>query len=654
MPFSAPRPFSWKQANVVVPTLIALLLALVGVSQGLHRLAQEKEQDQALDFAYRSAEMHFQIGERFKAYRQVLRGARALFAASERVSRSEWKAYAHELRLDTEFPGIQGVGFALSVAAAHQGAHEQAVREEGFADYRISPPGERAEYAPIVYLEPFDWRNRRAFGYDMLSEPVRRTAMLRTRSLGLATLSGKVRLVQETETDPQAGVLLYLPVFRNGTSPATPAQREEAFVGWVYSPIRMKDLITGTLGNTPDRIRLRIFDGESRTAEALLFDSHPELAQVGRFQATYVLELDGRTWTLAFESTPAFSTGKTVDTVEATSVVLIGALIVLLTASFAGARQRALDLDRIGASLRASEARYSTLVNLSRDGIAAVDGGLRFTFVNPRLAELLGHPADALLGRRLDSLWPAPDEPRSRTLIRRLHRGEGATYEQELIGARGAAVTTQISDAPLLGRNGALLSVIVTVTDISERKESEQRIRYLATHDALTGLANRTMFLELMDASLRLTSRRGTRLAVFFLDLDGFKAVNDRLGHHAGDQLLVATARRIRACLRASDHLARQGGDEFLALIHDVAGADEAVAVARKIHQSLEEPFDLPEGRALISVSIGIALFPVDGTDIDTLTRQADSAMYQAKAGGRNGIRLAGEPVPPEAPQQGS
>ncbi len=140
------------------------------------------------------------------------------------------------------------MGFAVPVPAAQLASHEQRIRAEGFPDYRVSPPGKRDFYTAIVYLEPFDWRNQRAFGYDMYSEPVRREAMERARALGVPALSGRVRLVQETSSDVQAGVLLYLPVFQRGAPLETPAQRDQAFMGWVYAPFRLGDLMLGTLG----------------------------------------------------------------------------------------------------------------------------------------------------------------------------------------------------------------------------------------------------------------------------------------------------------------------------------------------------------------------------------------------------------------------
>lgn len=640
----------WLQRNlqtaVILPTLVALALTIAVGGLVVARLDDAHEQALSNAFTYETGEITLKIEERLKAYRQVLRSTRALFAASQEVTRREWQHYVDALRLHTDYPGIQGVGFAVPVPASQLASHERRIRSEGFPDYRVSPPGNRPEYTPIIFLEPFDWRNQRAFGYDMYSEPIRHEAMERARRLGTPALSGKVRLVQETSTDTQAGVLLYLPVFRHGAPLTTPVQQERAFLGWVYSPFRMRDLITGTLGDSALRIRLRIYDGHDENPASLLFDNHPVSPPPGAIRGRSVLELDNRTWTLVFDSNPASPPEVEVHKLERAAVLLIGTLFVLLTAFFFSARQRARELDRIGTSLRASEARYSTLVNLSQDGIAALDTKLRFTFLNPRLLKLLGYPENELIGRRFDSLWPAEDSARSRELGERLQRGEAATSEQELRNADGRILTAIVTDAPHIDTAGRLQGVILTITDISERKASEERIHYLATHDTLTGLANRAMFMDQMNTSLLISRRHKTRFALLFLDLDHFKDINDSLGHAAGDALLIEAARRMRHGLRASDLLARQGGDEFMALLHDIHTMHEALGVAEKIRRALNEAFVLDGRECLISASIGIALYPDHGKDLESLTRSADAAMYRAKMNGRNSASSA-----PDAPQ---
>ncbi|MBP6734128.1 MAG: CHASE domain-containing protein, partial [Chromatiaceae bacterium] len=162
----------------------------------------------------RSAEVISRIIQRLRDDEQVLRGGAGLFNVSDAVSRDDWRRYFATLKLGEHYPGIQGMGFAQWLAPGEKDEHIRQVRAEGFPEYSVQPVGERPVYTAIVYLEPFDWRNQRAFGYDMFSEPVRRAAMERARDTGETAIAAPVALVQETDQDPQSGLLMYVPIYR--------------------------------------------------------------------------------------------------------------------------------------------------------------------------------------------------------------------------------------------------------------------------------------------------------------------------------------------------------------------------------------------------------------------------------------------------------
>ena len=173
-----------------------------------------------------------------------------------------------------------------------------------------------------------------------------------------------------------------------------------------------------------------------------------------------------------------------------------------------------------------------------------------------------------------------------------------------------------------------------------EKKRAEDRVQYLATHDVLTGLPNRAMFTELLEHSVKVARRGQRKNAVLFIDLDGFKFVNDSLGHAAGDALLVEVAARLRASVRESDVVARLGGDEFVVILNDVGGREQTSQVARKILAALGEPVEMSDRECCIGASIGVAMCPDDGDDAELLIRNADEAMYEAKDGGKNDVRF--------------
>jgi diguanylate cyclase (GGDEF)-like protein len=182
--------------------------------------------------------------------------------------------------------------------------------------------------------------------------------------------------------------------------------------------------------------------------------------------------------------------------------------------------------------------------------------------------------------------------------------------------------------------------MVCVVRDITERTYAEEQIKHLAYHDALTNLPNRLLFKDRLTVALSHAQRDGSHLAVLFLDLDRFKVINDSLGHNIGDQLLQAVAARVQACVRDSDTVARLGGDEFTVLLPRLHRSDDAAPIAMKIIEAIRYPFHIEGREFFITTSIGISLFPEDGVDAETLIKNADTAMYQAKEVGRDNYQL--------------
>lgn len=280
------------------------------------------------------------ISDNMEAYEQVLRGGVSLFDAFGTVSRRQWAAYVNGLKLSEQYPGIQGVGFAAAVEKSEIAELESAVRMEGVRDFKVHPDGERELYTTILYLEPMDWRNRRALGFDMYSEQVRREAMRRAWKTGHPALSGGVTLLQETNQDVQRGVLLYIPVFRKEDDSQRAADVRGDLRGFVYSPFRMRDLLSRVLSRTdsysPNVVRVEIFDGPNPDLEALLFDSaaspdHTVRPARPTYQQLRLLMAHGSTWGIRLSSLPEL------ERQTATNHPLITALIGLMLGTLAAA-----------------------------------------------------------------------------------------------------------------------------------------------------------------------------------------------------------------------------------------------------------------------------------------------------------------------------
>jgi signal transduction histidine kinase len=260
----------WKPLAILT---VALLLTAVSV----YYTKTYIEKTAIQDFEFAAIDLQSKMYTRLRAHAQLLRSGAALFAASDTVTREMWHNFYENTRISRYLPGIQGYGYSHIIPRDQLQRHIQSLRDSGFSDYNVFPEGDRELYTSIIYLEPFSGRNLRAFGYDMFSEPVRREAMETSRDSSFAVLSGKVRLVQETEEDVQAGALMYIPVYRQGMPVNTVEERRAAIKGWVYSPYRINDLTGGILGNWDlpgkNRIHLRIYDGGEVSDEALLYDS---------------------------------------------------------------------------------------------------------------------------------------------------------------------------------------------------------------------------------------------------------------------------------------------------------------------------------------------------------------------------------------------
>jgi diguanylate cyclase (GGDEF)-like protein/PAS domain S-box-containing protein len=304
-----------------------------------------------------------------------------LFAASEKVERAEWATFVEKLDLDQSYRGIQGVGFSLYIPKLKLATHQSEMRKLGFPDYVVKPEGDRDEYTSIIYLEPFSGRNLRAFGYDMYSEATRNAAMAHARDVGDVIFSGRVKLVQETKADVQAGLLAYYPVYRNSALTQTIEQRRAALVGWVYSPYRMNDLMAPILAEELDTVRLQIFDGDAVSDAHLLYDSEQGIAAQAvasgdSFTFTQKLELSGRYWTLRYTTLPGFAATQRFSSEwgDLATLLLVGMLVLGLSGSLIGTRRRAEAIaQQLIGDLRVSEQRYDALFAKSRVPMMLID-----------------------------------------------------------------------------------------------------------------------------------------------------------------------------------------------------------------------------------------------------------------------------------------
>ncbi|HEX8565790.1 MAG TPA: EAL domain-containing protein [Pyrinomonadaceae bacterium] len=288
-------------------------------------------------------------------------------------------------------------------------------------------------------------------------------------------------------------------------------------------------------------------------------------------------------------------------------------------------------------ALQESEARFRSSFDYATVGMALVSPNGRWLQVNQSLSELLGRDERDLLESNYQSIIHETDLPPLEAKIEGLLAGEFPACQMEvrLIRRDEKEVWALLSASTAGYAQNSVKHLIFQTQDVTLRKNAEDKLRHDASHDALTGLPNRASYTRKLEQALERSKETGKLIAVLFLDLDGFKLVNDSLGHVVGDDLLKGTAARLLECLRGRDTVARLGGDEFTILLEDLPDISQAVRVAERIKQRLSEPFELAGQEIFIGTSIGIATSEIAYADTSEILRDADAAMYQAKARGK-------------------
>ncbi|HQS59558.1 MAG: hypothetical protein B7Y56_14135 [Gallionellales bacterium 35-53-114] len=633
---------------------LVLLVSLL-VTYQLWKVAQNKtEQALQTEFNFHVLDATHRIERHMLEYEKMLRGVQGLYAASASVSREEFRQYVNLLDIEKNYPGIQGLGFTLLLPSHRLAQHLAEVRREGFPDYAIRPAGERDSYSSVLYLEPFTGRNLHAFGYDNFADPLRRTAMERVRDTGLCTISGKIKLVQEIDSNVQAGILMWLPVYRNNAKLNTVEERRKHLIGWIGASFRMDNLMASIVDMRDAMVDIEIYDGDEMSDRTLMYDADHVRREKNpggsHFQTIRQLNIAGQKWSVLISSLPRFD-ARLRD--QKQSLILLGGIVVsillaLITLVLIRGRSRALEfaqaLNHELAERKRAEAGIrlaATVFDTVDTAVLVTDKGTRIIKVNPAFTAITGYTSEDAIGKTPRILSSGAH---TREFYREMWHTIKTTgsWQGEIFNRRknGEFFTEWLSINEVRDNEGNLSNYVSLFSDISERKAAEEHMHNLAHYDPLTGLPNRTLLADRLQQAISAARREKTNMALMFIDLDKFKPVNDTLGHHIGDLMLKEVANRMLECLRESDSAARIGGDEFIVLLPVIEVEADAVAVAEKIRLALNQPFNIAEHSLNISSSIGVAVYPDHGTDEKSLLRHADTAMYFAKEAGRNNVML--------------
>ncbi|OON63496.1 bifunctional diguanylate cyclase/phosphodiesterase [Massilia sp. KIM] len=626
----------------------------------------------ALAFAQRADERVAAVRQGMDQAVEVLTVTNQLFARGETVSRQQFADFTSALLDRHRF--IQAFNYHRVVAGVDRAAVEAELQKirPGTIFTEKRPEGQvpapvRGRYHIVDYLEPMAG-NEQAFGLNLTQNAEVMDALDIARGSGRAAATGLFALAQDAT--PQPSFEFILPVL----------DKEGVMIGDTAVVIRGHELVRASLASAglldSHDIFVSVYAGEHADRQRRLLSTGPtEQALAERSNGWFgsnhpgvrstVLQIGGRPWRIdvAAAERPFLA-----DHMASTALLAGGILITLLGTAFVQAsgqrarkvqqlvRQRTADLrrtnrrliedmaarERAERALQQSEQRFRQLVSMSSDWYWEQDAQLRFTMVTGAFAEKTGVAVDAVLGKTRWEFVPQLLETESgQAHIAQIKAHEPFTnLEYQTVDEHGDTRWFCVNGQPVFDESGQLTGYRGTGSDITERKLTEQRVHHVAQHDVLTGLPNRSLLQDRLGQAVAYASRSGYPVWVMLIDLDRFKFVNDSMGHKAGDVLLMTVAARLRSSLRDTDTVARLSGDEFVVILSEHAEEPLSPEIVQRVMDSVAQPVILGTKEFFVTCSIGVAVYPSEGTAADSLIEHADIAMYSAKKMGRNNFQF--------------
>ncbi len=666
---------------------IAAMLAFVGglllsctLFLGIARLESDKT---ALNFQQLAEARFTAVSKGLDDAVRVLAVLNQLFSTVDTVSREQFHSFTQPLL--ARYPYIRAFNFHRLLSQAERPAYEAGIRQQmpGFVvnemkNGKVLPAGVKSSYNIVDFIEPMQG-NEAAFGLDVSPNAMMNRSMQLALDSGQPAATGLLQLAQGSDRQP--GFVVLIPVYRPGAVPENAKARHNAVIGDTAAVFRAGDLFEKTLSAAgllnAAGINLSVYAGSRPDAANLAFrrGSAPPAATAAPLlpawllneppdSVAYTFEVAGQPWHMVVSASPLPFARNHLD---ALLILLGGSLFSLLAAAYLQTlalrsqrirqqvEERTADLKlanqhllediaarkRVELALQASEERFHRLADLSSDWYWEQDEQFRFTIITGDLSGKGGIAAEHYVGK---ARWEMPIEMSEAEWA--AHRATLEAHqaftnlEYRSINDLPHVYWFSINGEPLFDADGKFKGYRGTGKDITERKQAEARIQHMAHHDVLTGLPNRALLQDRLSQAIAYAERYAQPIWVVFIDLDRFKFVNDSLGHKAGDQLLNAMAQRLQSATRETDTVARLGGDEFVLVLP--ARSDEAMAggILQRIMDSIAQPLAIAEQTFYLGCSMGVAIYPADGSSAEELIEHADIAMYRAKETGRNNFQF--------------
>lgn len=634
-----------RKLAIVLPLagLLAVIVVLFSITKSYEL------QERRLKFNQQAEQLHSSMENRLEAGREVLFSLRSLFLSSRNVNKGDFARFtAHIL---TRYPELQALEWTPRIIHSERSKYETAegmpqhILEAG-ADGQLVPAAERPFYYPVSYIVPF-FENKRAFGFDIASNPVAMEAVERARAGHGVVATAPIRLIQESAS--QWGVVEYLHVDHQGIDNGLSG---EGVVAAVY---RIGDFISAVLKDRTDlaeQISLQLFDITDDPVRLYPIDVQAE-SEIEELVWSREYFMGGRIYRFEYHANPAFFIS---FSQWSSLIVLLGGM--LFTALLGGwllsltgttlrisqeVKEKTASLQHEVEERRRTERqllKVSKAVEFSPNMILITlpDGEIEYS--SPRFTEETGFSFEDVVGKHIDILhFEQPGEVSYRDIWRQLVDQPNWGGELGNRKKSNRLYWAQVNIAPIYDLDGQLTNYVVTLLDITENRLISEQMSYHASHDQLTGLINRREF-EMRLHTLFQQRLSGCQHAFCFVDLDQFKVVNDTCGHVAGDELLRQVSSILQSQVRSNDTLARLGGDEFGILLQNCP-LEKAHTLAENVRDSIAEfKFCWEQQSFNISVSIGVVAITEHSANLTEVFKQADSACYTAKDAGRNRVHL--------------
>jgi diguanylate cyclase (GGDEF)-like protein/PAS domain S-box-containing protein len=632
-----------------IPAIVLLLGVLVSfaLASGIHHLEQEKLQ---LHFEQRANAHIATVTRSFDEANNVLFTLNVLFAKTNNVTRSEFEGFAQSL-IDRH-PYIQALVFHRLVRSDERAAFE-AERRRLYPGFQITEREgnhvKRAADRPFYMVDDFVVPlagNEVTLGYDAWSRPINRDMFMRAADTGNPVAGVLKNMLQDAGT--KRGISIAMPVYRAGADLSSVDARRRALVGDTEVVLAPSELISGKLKRAGlagmDDISLKVFGTGPGKKLELTYGTAGADDAPSRWTRSWKFDVAGQAWQVVVRQREPSLTSYLGSIIT----LVAGTLLSVAGAAYAQSRarrtqriqqlveERTADLKRTSDSLHL----HQRAIESSANAIMIIDAtraGYPIEYVNPAYERIMGYTPAEMIGRPMVSIASdQAEQPAIQELLAAVRQQCEAQALLHHTRKDGSEIYSELYIAPVSGEEGRVEHFVMTQYDVTTAKCYEAELEHRAKYDRLTGLPNRALLNDRIEQAIAFAGARGEPVWVVTFDLDNFKYVNDTLGHQAGDALLRELAPRIAAVVARTDTAGRTGGDEFVLILTGSADERQAATVVNTVMQAIAEPLTL-KGQALtVTCSAGVAAFPADGSDPETLIKHAEIAMYRAKELGRN------------------